>query len=397
MPLTSRLPLRAALPWLLVITGMFFLNFTARLIFSPLLPLIEADMGINHAQASRLLFFLYAAFGSSLFFSGYVACRMRHRSMIVVSTVGMGVGLILVALSQTLWQMSGAMVLLGAMGGFYLPSGLASLTSLVQPQHYGRAMSIHELAPNFSFICSPLLIEALLRVTDWRTSMLLVGVVMISLALVFAKWGRGGDGNAERPKIAQAKAMLHLPAFWALLGLFMLAVGASMTPYIMLPLYLMEAHAYTREEASHLLTLSRLSGPVVTVIAGLTIDSVGARRTIALYLVFTAVTTAALGFAEGDWLVAAVVAQPVCSVFFFPAGFAYIAGLFTDSQRGLAISCIIPAAIILGNGGIPQVLGWLGDRDAFHLGFYGIGVLSLCALFLVHLLEPPPAPAAEQT
>lgn len=388
MPSTS---LRTALPWLSVVAGMFFLNFGARVIFPPLFPAIEADMGFTHAQAARMLLVFSVGYSVSLFFSGAVACHMRHRTMVCVSTFGMGLVMLLTGLCRDEWLLFAGLLLFGVFGGWYLPSGLATLTSLVTPRHYGRAMAIHEVAPNLSFILTPLMAEAVMRVADWRAVLQLFGGMMMLAALLFLQWGRGGEMRGAPMRVANARRLIRRPTFWALLGLFAVAVGASMGPYAMLPLFLHEMHDYTRSQANQLLAVSRLSGPVMVLFAGLATDRLGARRTIALYLTVSAISTAALGYAHGHWLVAAVVVQPLCSVIFFPAGFAYISRLFDEEDRGLAVSLIVPAAIIIGNGLVPLALGWMGDQHWFHLGFYCIGAIAGCGLLLVHLLEESPA------
>lgn len=382
--------LRAALPWLLLVTGMFFLNFTARLLFAPLLPAMQEDMGLTHAQAGRLLLSFSVGYGVMLFFAGQVYSRLPHRKVVSYSVLFMGACMVLVGLAPTKTIMYVAIVLFGMMGGLYLPSGLATLTSLIAPKHYGRTMAIHELAPNFSFILTPLIAEALLYLTNWRMTLVIFGGSMMAIAIVFRKIARGGDSPGDPPRLDKARQLVVSPAFWALLGLFIVAIGTSMGPYAMLPLYLLHAHDYTRSEANHLLTISRLSGPIVALMAGWAIDRMGAKQTMVVYLIFAAVTTAALGYTEGNWLVAAVVAQPICSIIFFPAAFAYLSRMFTNADRDLAITCIIPSAIVIGNGVIPQVLGILGDHHAFHVGFYGIGVLSLCSLILVRMLDDVP-------
>lgn len=387
--------LRTAMPWLLAVAGMFFLNFGARVIFPPLFPAIEAEMGFTHAQAARMLLVFSVGYSVSLFFSGAMASRMQHRTLVCVSTLGMGLVMFLAGLCHEEWLLYLSLLFFGVLGGWYLPSGLATLTSLVAPQHYGRAMAIHEVAPNLSFILTPLMAEAVMRVADWRMVLMLFGAMMMVAALVFYRWGRGGEFCGAPLRLANARQLVRRPTFWVLLLLFSAAVGASMGPYAMLPLFLHEIHHYTRSQANELLAISRLSGPVMVLFAGVATDRLGARRTIALYLACSGLTTAALGYAHGSWLVAAVVAQPLSSVIFFPAGFAYISRLFPEKDRSLVVSLIIPAAIVIGNGLVPLALGWMGDRHWFHLGFYCIGAILCAGLFLVHLLEESPIAASQ--
>jgi hypothetical protein len=61
--------------------------------------------------------------------------------------------------------------------GFYLPSGISTLTATVRSKDWGKAIAIHELAPNVRFPTASLLSEALLLWFNWRNILaLLLGI-----------------------------------------------------------------------------------------------------------------------------------------------------------------------------------------------------------------------------
>ena len=45
---------------------------------------------------------------------------------------------------------------LGLAAGLYMPSAIATITALVDQRHWGKAIAIHELAPNLAFFTGPL-------------------------------------------------------------------------------------------------------------------------------------------------------------------------------------------------------------------------------------------------
>jgi hypothetical protein len=49
-------------------------------------------------------------------------------------------------------------------------------------------------------------------------------------------------------------------------------------------------------------------------------------------------------------------------------------------------------AIVIGNGAVPTMLGWFGDRGMFGWGFVLLGCLALAGVFLLRTL---PAGQAE--
>ncbi|MGD8447732.1 MAG: MFS transporter, partial [Desulfobacterales bacterium] len=168
---------RTQLSPLLLIASIFLLNFTARIIAAPLLPTIEKDLGFSHGDAGSLFLFLSIGYFISLLGSGHISSRITHRKTIAVSAIAVGAALSLISFSKTLFTMRCCVFLLGISAGIYLPSGITTVTSLVKPRHWGKAVAIHELAPNLSFILTPLLAEILLHWFIWRNILFFVGIV----------------------------------------------------------------------------------------------------------------------------------------------------------------------------------------------------------------------------
>ena len=153
---------------LFLLVSIFYLNFVARIILAPLLPIIEQELGLGHGQAGSLFFFVAFGYGVGLLGSGVVSSLLTHRLLITFSGMMEGVTLIMISRSTSISGIQGGLVLIGMFAGFYLPSGIVTLTELISKEHWGKAMAIHELAPNLAFITTPLLSEFLLRFFSWR-------------------------------------------------------------------------------------------------------------------------------------------------------------------------------------------------------------------------------------
>ena len=153
---------------LLFLAAIFFLNFMARTILAPLMPVVEKDMGIGHGEAGSFFLFLSTGFLITLLGSGFFSSRLNHRRTIILSSLAVGLAMVGVSFTEGLWSMRLGLFFVGLATGIYLPSGIATLTSLVSPKNYGKALAIHELAPNLSFVAAPLVSEALLGWISWR-------------------------------------------------------------------------------------------------------------------------------------------------------------------------------------------------------------------------------------
>ena len=166
----TRRTFRSQLGPLIFLTSIFFLTFVARIIPAPLLPSIEKDLGVTHAEAGSLFLFISLGYFITLLGSGFVSSRLMHRQTIVLSVTTLGLALGAVVLGQRLWSIRLGLFFVGMAAGLYLPSGLATLTSLVHTKHWGKAIAIHEWAPNLSFVAAPLISEALLLWFSWRST-----------------------------------------------------------------------------------------------------------------------------------------------------------------------------------------------------------------------------------
>jgi NNP family nitrate/nitrite transporter-like MFS transporter len=78
------------LPPILFLVVIFYLNFTSRVILSPLLPVLEPELGLGQGEAGALLLILQFGYCTGLLLSGFAACRLSHGGTILLSTVGTG-------------------------------------------------------------------------------------------------------------------------------------------------------------------------------------------------------------------------------------------------------------------------------------------------------------------
>lgn len=385
-PEQSSLSFRKALPWLCFLASVFFCNFISRVIFSPLMVAIEGDLGINHSQAGGFFFLISLGYSVMLLLSGLVSSRLPHRWCIVLSSFWMGLCLILLSQAESLWLTQALLLLFGMACGLYLPSGIASITSLIRPEDMGKAVSIHELAPNVSFVLAPLVADVILRFGTWRAGLAWLGGATIVLCLAFARFGRGGDQLGQAPNFQVLKDILGRKEFWVLAGLFFMGIGASFAPYSIMPLFLVDERGFSVESANRLLAVSRLLGPFGAIAVGFVVDWIGPKPTLAGYLVLVSIATACMGLLHDSWLVAAVIVQPFASVFFFTAGFAAMARIFPARLSSMAVSLIVPLGFFGGGGVVTAVLGVLGDHGGFALGFVLFGCLLALSMGLLPFL-----------
>jgi len=372
---------------LLLIASIFLLNFTARIIAAPLLPTIERDLGFSHGNAGSLFLFLSIGYFISLLGSGHISSRITHRKTIAVSAIAVGVALSLISFSESLFAMRCCVFVLGISAGIYLPSGITTVTSLVKPRHWGKAVAIHELAPNLSFILTPLLAEMLLHWFIWRNILIFVGMVSVIMGIVFSRLGKGGNFLGEAPNFSSIKKILEIPAFWILIVLFSLAITSTLGVYNMLPLYLVTEHGMSQDWANSLVGTSRISTLGMAFLGGWATDRFGPKPIMTGVFFVTGILTLLIGMVSTYWIAALVFLQPVLAVCFYPAGFAALSTISTPENRNMAISLTIPIAFVLGGGVVPALIGIMADKGYFSLGISLSGALIMTGFFLLFFLK----------
>jgi len=367
---------------LLLLTTIFFLNFVSRITLAPLLPSIEEDLGLSHGEAGAIFLMISLGYFITLVGSGFVSARITHRRTIILSSTAVGLALLGVSLSEGLWEIRAGFMVLGMATGFYLPSGIATLTSLVNPRDWGKAIAIHELGPNLSFVAAPLVSAVLMLWFSWRGVLAITGCTCLAAAMIFARFGSGGRFPGQAPGFSAFKTLSSEPAFWIMIFLFSLGIGSTLGIFTMLPLYLVTEHEITPTFANTLVGLSRIPALGMAFLAGWANDRLGPGRTMGIAFLLTGVTTILLGIAPNSWVMVFVFVQPLAATCFFPPGLAALSSIGPPEARNLAVSFTVPVAFILGSGAIPAGIGLMADAGSFPLGIILVGGLILTGAIL---------------
>lgn len=373
---------------LLFLTGIFFINFLARTIFAPLMPPIEEDLNVGHKEAGYLFLLTSGGYCVMLILSGFISSRLNHRRTITLSLVALGLILLGIGFSSTLWEIRSGLFILGMAAGLYLPSGIATITGIITPDHWGKAIAVHELAPNLFYVLGPIISEILLLWFSWRQILILIGISSFITGLLFASKKIGKDSYGEAPNSKIIRSLLKEPAFWLMVLFFSYGIGSSFGVYSMVPLYLVSERGMDRTLANTILGLSRISGLFAILFSGWITDHLGARRTLKAVFLISGIITAMLGLIPGSWVIIVIVfIQPIIASAFFPAGFAALSNVSSPVIKKVGVSFTVPFGFFLGGGAIPAGLGFVGEIGSFSLGFIILGGLIFTGTILVRFLR----------
>jgi len=381
--------LRSQLPVLLLLVLIFFVNFTARIIFSPLMPTIEADLSLTHSDAGLLFLLISFGYFIGMLGSGFLSAAVTHKKTISLSAIAVGLTLLPIAFSSNKWILLIGLFVLGLSAGLYLPSGLATLTSIINPRQWGKAIAVHEMAPNLGFVAAPLLAEIFMFWFSWRIILMFLGLTSLLVGLANARYARSGEFTGEPPKFGAIRTLVKQRSFLIMLVLFCAGIGSFFGIYTMLPLYLVTEQGMDREMANTLVAISRIPGLVIVFVAGWATDRFGPRRTLVWIFLLTGLLTAGLGISTGFWTSVLVFLQPMIAVCFPPAALVALSLIGPRETRNIAVSITIPFAFLIGGGLLPILIGILGDAGAFGLGIVMVGGFIILASILPRYLIFP--------
>ena len=370
-------PFRAKAGTVFFLAGLFLLNFVARFILAPLMPFVEQEVHITHAQAGSLFLVTSAGFAVTLFASGFVSSRLTHRKALILSAITVGITLLALGFMRSLAGIRLVLIVLGLAAGFHIPSALATITAMVRRQDWGKAMGLHSSAPTLGLVLAPLMVAALMEFVSWRVLIILLGAFTLIVGMAFLVFGKCGDFPGDAPKPAALKQIVRLPSFWIIILLLMMAVGGSVGLFTVMPLYLVTERGMDNTAANFFLGFAQVSGFLAALAGGWFADRVGPKRAMAVLLAAGGVANIFLGISSDRWLLIVLFIQPVLTGAFFPGAFSALSRIVPPNLRSVVASAAVPIAFFMGAGVFPAFFGYLGQNYSFSLGLILAGAFML--------------------
>lgn len=371
----------------LVLTFIFFLHFMGRHLAGPLLPAMEEDLGIGHAVGGLFILCLGTGFFISQLAAAFLNARFGYRRCVLLSLWGTAVTMALVGITGSAWALFPAFFGLGLTGGLYVPSGIALISVIVRPQDWGKAMGIHELAPNLALILTPFFATAAVTTLSWRSGYLVLSGFLAVMGGVYFRWGMDAPGRASFPDLHRIRDIVRKPAFWALGVLLSLAVGVETGVYAVLSLFLVHERGFDLATANQLLGLSRIPGLAMVLISGWITDRLSPHLTLRLALSLTGGSVIVLGLGPHAIVAPAIFIQAAAAACLFPPILSAASGISTPENRSLTLSLSLAVAPVLGGGLMPAGIALAGELGSFGLGLAAAGILVVIGAGLVRVLS----------
>lgn len=370
-----------------IIAWLFYLGFVSRVLFAPLMPEIEKDLGISHGEAGILFLMISLGYLMAPICSGYISSRINHLGTLKVSALLVGVALIPCSVIKNMWGLGFCLMVVGFAGALHVPSAITTITAEIQKSDWGKGLSVHQCAPPLSFVSAPLISALLLRWFSWREIILIWAGLALLSALLYCFTGKGGDFPGRPVNMKNMKVVGCTGSFWLMVGLFALAMSGNAGIFAMLPLYFVTERGFNLSTANTLIGLSQISGIVMIFFAGWITDRVGQKKILVFSLLVTGLLTVLIACAKGWLLILALFLQPAALTAFFPAGFAALARITEPSLRSVTSATGPPLAFLFGGGVMPLLLGYFAAPYTFSTGILFAGCCISLGGVLVYFIQ----------
>jgi len=373
---TGRLLLAVSVGWALIQAG--------RLVVSPLLPSIQADLAITSTQAGFAITTIWGIYALLQYPSGRLSDQLTRTTLLVGGLMLISAGFLAFAGAPTYLTFLAGAVVVGLGAGLY-PTPARGLVSDLFVKRRGQAFGLHTASGDVGGILAAGLATVILAVATWREAFLPVVVVLLAVALSLHLWSRESY-ELKRVDLAvgsTAKRLLAAPQLRWLLLAYALYAFTWQSAVGFLPTYLLSKGLPTAVANAGFAALF-VVGAIVKPLAG----GLGDRVPRGL------LAPAVLAMAEAAL---AVVVSSTTALFVLPAVAVFAAGLmayppvmqahlmdsFPSDSMGGDLGAMRSLYIGIGSLGSTYV-GAMGQYLSYDLAFAGlVGCLLVSSLVIV--------------
>jgi MFS transporter, NNP family, nitrate/nitrite transporter len=370
-----------AVGFLFLLWSLWFFSFSGRIIFSPILPLIEDEFMVTHARASSIFMFQATGYAAGLILSGFYAGRVGFKKSILFSFAILVCVCFCVPFVRAFLVFYLLLFFNGFSTGIYLPAIIPLIREHFAERNWGKAISIYDSAASVSIFSVPFIVLFLLNYFHWRGIFGVLGVALLIIAMLFSL--KGEELKIREPHRTVFKVLIMRKSLWVMVTIIAFIAGANMGVYFILPLYLTKELSLSIGHANTLLGISRLGGVVVAILCGFLVDRFNLRKIVFTLMIVSGILTILLGMAPTPVIGIVLFLQAIFVTGLMPISFVCITRLFDRETTSMAVAFITVSSSMFGTGLMPYLLGLSGDLLSFRFGIIVLGLLLTMISWLI--------------
>lgn len=356
---------------LLLSLGWIF-NYAHRMAIPPIIPIIEAELGINNAEAGLLMTSLLLPYALVQVPAGYLGDRLGRKSLLVMSIIGYSLSSSLIIFARHYWELLAVRALYGVFSGLYYAPATA-LISEVYRERKGSAVGVFMVGPPVGSGIAPLIVVPIALSFQWRYSFVVLSAMslLVGIALALAVRGEVSRPSGVSLSIPRNAIFLSFANFLALAAFFgLLTFLVSFLSH----------SGVSIEIASGLFSLLSIVGVAGSFLGGMLYDIRG-RRSVRLIFALNALLTFLLAATASPWIIV-----PLGLTFYSvgPIVTAYTSEKATPENLGSVMGFVNMVGFFGATVG-PYLLGFLIDSFDYARAFFSIPAMYVLAWLLVKL------------
>jgi MFS family permease len=169
-----------------LISAGHFLSHFYMLLLPPLFPVLREVYGVGFTELGLALTAFSLTTGFTQAPIGFLVDRYGARGILIAGVMLESLVIVLIAFFPFYAALVALLVLAGLANAVYHPADYAILNASVGRERMGRAFSIHTFAGYLGAALAPVTMIALMSWTDWRTALVICGVLGGVVAIVMA-------------------------------------------------------------------------------------------------------------------------------------------------------------------------------------------------------------------
>ena len=208
-----------------------------QLCFAPLILVWHTSFGASFATLGAILTTFTLSMGAAQMPAGMMVDRYGARAVLVGGLILSGIAFAGMALAPSIPFLFALAALAGIGNAVFHPADYAILNSSLNPNHMGKAFSLHTFAGNLGGALAPATVAYLIALHDWRFAVVAVGIFGFIVAAILLLQGgilkdeRDGAGEHTQKTAKAAFGWRENVAFMTsgpMMMLFMFFLTASL-------------------------------------------------------------------------------------------------------------------------------------------------------------------------
>ena len=237
----------------------------------PLFAAIRDDLGVSILELGAILTAYNVATGVLQTPMGILVDRLGARRVLIGGLFVTAAAFGLAGFTESYWALLVLFFIAGAGNSVFHPADYVILTASVDSSRQGRAYSLHSFGGSLGTAAGPAVMALLLIYTDWRTALMIAGVIGVFLSLVFVFSGDTLREDAARKQKTKSEAPLRSMINRGVMLLFMFYVltsAANIGLTAFAPIYLPALYDVSVQTASFILSVLLFSNAIGTLFGG---------------------------------------------------------------------------------------------------------------------------------